>query len=270
MRSGLPRLLLGNCALCSSEGEPDLGERERFARLTHATADVRFMEAGSSSEVLRRCATVQQLAREGNSPIRVGGIVDRDFKSERAVNTLSDQGLFVLPVHEVENLYLHPPTLDALLRQNGLEADSLSLIQEASDSRAGSWIFQHAMATQNARLLPELTGYAKRLAKNTPWSVIDVDTDGVVERVAGGAGFDEEERGKLVDILKISVAAYARIRSEEELWRECEGKEVLASLAPRIGYAGPRPLIQATLVTWERELRAPDELVSVQRYVADL
>jgi len=56
--------------------------------------------------------------------------------------TTTKPEIFVLPVHEAENFFLHPPTLCILLQQNGRgELVATDLIREAADERAGSWIF---------------------------------------------------------------------------------------------------------------------------------
>lgn len=52
--------------------------------------------------------------------MRIGGVVDRDFRSNAEATVFANgSSIFVLPVHEVENFFLHPGTIDLLLAQNG-------------------------------------------------------------------------------------------------------------------------------------------------------
>jgi hypothetical protein len=129
------------------------------------------MECGSGNEVTRRVSAIKTLSNEAEAGIRIGGVIDRDWKSAAEVQRLADEfQVFVLPIHEVENFFLHPATMRILLDQNGRgHVDPLQLIKEASDARAGSWIFQYAMATPNARNLPDMPEAAKDRAKHLTW-----------------------------------------------------------------------------------------------------
>ena len=154
---GSPAFSISQLLFVLVEGEGNIGERERFRNLANLEKNVRFMECGSCNEVMRRVEVIKDLAEEAESGIRIAGVVDRDFRGEAGISELlHNYGIYVLPVHEVENFFLHPTTLGFLLKQHGLQIEPLSVIQEASDSRAGSWIFQHAMAAQISRSLPEI------------------------------------------------------------------------------------------------------------------
>ena len=122
------------------------------------------------NEVLRRVTSIKAIASESQVGIRIGGVVDRDFRSDADSNALNDDyGVFVLPVHEVENYFLHPATLDVLLQQNGrgaVRSRSISSARLLMRVR-GAGIFQYAMGTRNAKALPEMSAAAKELAKRT-------------------------------------------------------------------------------------------------------
>jgi hypothetical protein len=255
------------------EGEEGVGEREHFHKLAGMPQNVRFMECGSCNEVLRRVATIKALATESEAGIRIGGIVDRDFRTDVSANSIrNDQGVFVLPVHEGENLFLHPSTLSVLLQQNGLsDVLPLDLIRDAADTRAGSWIFQHAMGTQNAQSLPAISAPAKERAKSQTWAQINADRNAAVKNVVDVSGYGADDQAKLTNVLLISANSYERKRLEDSLWKSCEGKQVLNDVARTTGLAGTPALVQATFAAWARnDALIPDELKALRQYLAAL
>ena len=118
---GSPAFSISSPLFVFVEGQAELGERERFARLVQTSSDVRFIECGSCNEVARQVAVIKTLAHEAKIDIKILGIVDSDFKSLNAVASLESNGLYILDVHEVENFFLNPDTLTVLMTQNGLE-----------------------------------------------------------------------------------------------------------------------------------------------------
>jgi energy-coupling factor transporter ATP-binding protein EcfA2 len=117
---GTPAFSISKLLFVFVEGEEGIGERERYRKLAGLPESVRFMECGSCTEVLRRVAAIKALANEAEVGIRIGGVVDHDFRTDSAADVIqSGNGVFILPVHEVENFFLHPMTLAVLLGQNG-------------------------------------------------------------------------------------------------------------------------------------------------------
>ena len=270
---GTPAFSIAKLLFVFVEGEESIGERERFRKLAGLHQKIRFMECGSCNEVIRRVEIIKALAYEAEAGIRIGGVVDRDFRSDAEVRTLlNEKGIYTLPVHEAENFYLHPPTLRILLTQNG-HANLMpeDLIRNASDARAGNWIFQHTMATPNAKSLPEIPLPAKERAKNLTWNEIEADRDAAIESIVMLTGFDADNTRKLQQILLISTTVYTRKRNEVNLWKGCEGKQVLNAIAQASGYAGTPALILATFATWAREgIQLSDELTAFRAYLGQL
>ena len=198
--------------------------------------------------------------------------MDRDFRSDADLNALNhDHGVFVLPVHEVENYFLHPGTLSVLLQQNGRGAVPTLLIRDAADARAGSWIFQHTMATRNAKALPEMSAGAKELAKGLTWEQIDANRGAAVQRIVAATGYGADDRRRLGAILEISCGAYSRKRGEDNLWQVCEGKQVLNDVAHAIGFVDASALVQAAFAYWARDGgQIPDEITAFRQYLAHL
>jgi predicted ATPase len=77
---GSPAFSISNLAFVMIEGEEEIGERERFRMLCDLPAHVRFLEAGSCKEVIRRINGLRGLAAESGQNIRIGGVVDKDWR----------------------------------------------------------------------------------------------------------------------------------------------------------------------------------------------
>lgn len=147
----------------------------------------------------------------------------------------------------------------------------LDLIRTASDARAGSWIFQYAMATPNAKSLPDISVAAKTRAKAFTWAQFDADRDGAIRSIIDVSSYGAEDQRKLDSILEVSSKSYARKRDEEDLWKACEGKQVLNNVAVSAGFTDARAMIRATFVAWAREgAEVPQELAAMRAYLAAL
>lgn len=270
---GTPAFSISKLLFVFIEGEEGVGERERFRKLAGLPQNVRFMECGSCNEVIRRVGVIKALANESEAGMRIGGVVDRDFRHNSDATALADgSSIFVLPVHEVENFFLHPGTIDLLLAQNGRgQLNAIDIVRQAADARAGSWVFQYAMATRNADNLPEIASAAKDAAKGLQWLQLSTERDASLNRVVNASSFDAANQAKLRSILGLGIDAYARKRSEDTLWKTCEGKQVLNDVARAVGFSGSPALSQAALAAWSREGAAiPGELAELRRYLSGL
>lgn len=270
---GTPAFSISQLLFVYVEGEESVGERERYRQLAGAPQNTRFMECGACTEVLRRVSAIRMLASEASAQIRIGGIVDRDFRTDAEVQSLEEtSSVHVLGVHEVENLYLHPATLDLLLAQNGIVGVlPIDSIRQASDGRAGSWIFQFAMATQQAKALPDISSAAKDRAKSLTWEQIESDRVASFASITAATGYDDQGREKLRALLEIGANAYSRHRQSDELWSKCEGKQVLNDVARGSGFAGVPALIRASHVAWGRDgASLPQALLAMRTYLSGL
>ncbi len=270
---GTPAFSISQLLFVFVEGEEGVGERERFRQLAGSPQHVRFMECGSSHDVLRRVSTIKALATEAEAGIRIGGVIDRDFLSDADAQAHMERySVLVLPVHEAENFFLHPPTLNVILRQNGRQhLVARDLIRRAADARAGSWIFQDALGSAPARSLPAIGIPAKERAKAATWAQFDADSAGVIQGIVALAGYEEDDEQRLKRLLEIALTAYTRARDEEDLWKHCEGKQILNDIARDAGFAGTPALMQATFATWSRGGKViPTELLAFREYLRDL
>jgi ABC-type transport system involved in cytochrome c biogenesis ATPase subunit len=270
---GTPAFSISQLLFVFVEGEENVGERERYRKLAGLPLNVRFMECGSCNEVIRRVSAIKSLAAEADAGIRIGGVVDRDFRSDQEALALADEnGIFVLPVHEAENFFLDPQTLSTLLAQNGRpNVAARDLIRSAAEARAGSWIFQRALSTRNARSFPAIAPAAKEHAKGMTWARIDADRDAAIASIVELSGFDAENQRKLGGILGICVNSFGVKRTQDRLWKICEGKQVLNAVAQETGFSGAPALIQASFAAWSREGTViPTELTALRTYLEGL
>lgn len=269
---GTPAFSISQLLFIFVEGEESVGERELFRKLSGDLGHVRFMECGSCTEVERRVSAVKSLAEGSEAGIRIGGVVDRDFRGSGEVDELRAKQILALPVHEQENFFLHPETLQLLLEQNGLRGIAATqIVLDASDARAGAWVFQRAMATTNAKSLPEISIAAKERAKAMRWNVFAEDRSGAISEIVAVSGLDACAEGKFGELLRISAGSYERKRAEAGLWKVCEGKQVLNDVARTAGFSGPQALMSATFSTWGREGAVlPEELLDFRRFLAEL
>jgi len=267
---GSPAFSLSKLKFVFVEGEDSIGERQRFLALCARPMDVRFIPSGSSKEVLRRVHSVRAVSSEGDAGLAVGGIIDRDRLDARAASEGAEQGIFVLDVQEVENLFLFPGSILELLKQNGRDnLVPLDIIRSASDQRAGSWIFQFAMAQEAARSLPEIGKTAKDFVKRKDWQQM-CESD-VVASIVSGSGFAGIDAEAYSSSLKTAIDAYALMRAGEDVWKCCDGKEVFRRIASAVGFSSPETLEQATLSLWERRPELlPDEVRQLRAYVDSL
>ena len=270
---GTPAFSISQLLFVFIEGKEGIGERERFRKLTKLAENVRFMECGSSSEIIRRVEEIKDLAEEADAGIRITGVVDRDHKTDAECDGLQNYNdIYILRVHEIENFFLHPETLQVLINQSGIAGLSPhELIQSVSDRRAGIWIFQHAMATKNAKSLPKIPPSVKEYVKNLSWENIDADRQMVIQQIIEFTEFEQTEKEKFANLLNISSESYGRRRVENNLWKKCEGKQVLNQIAQTVGFAGVPTFVLATFAVWERDgAELPEELNELREHITSL
>ena len=270
---GTPAFSISSLRFVFIEGEENLGERERFGSLTGFKEDTRFIECGSCNEVLRRVSTVGSLAKESGEPLRIGGVVDQDFRSNAEVDEINgENGIFVLPVHEIENFYLHPETVGVLLNQNGVkDIVAIDLIRNEADARAGSWIFQKIMASRHGRTLPALPIPVKKFFKNLTWETLATDLEKIKAHVSYCACLKDDDNRKLLRLICVTSRSYNKARESDGLWMKCEGKQILNQVAVKVGYAGTKPYMRAVQSAWDSEIAPISEpLQRLREFVSSL
>lgn len=269
---GSPAFSISSLAFVLTEGEQHLGERERFAAVARMQS-VRFLESASSKEVLRRLESLSELAKESGQNIRLGAIIDGDWKTPAERSELNKRrGVFALAVHEIENLFLHPVTLEVLLGQLGQDPTlGRTLVLEAADERAGMWVFDYARTKSEFREYPEPTEKVKTLVSLLKWTDL-TDAEDVCGRIASAyTTLSEGQRSKLQKYLVVAVNVYGRLRGGDELWQRCEGKEVWRRVSRGLGFADQSTAELAVTTLWAANPQVvPEELAGLREFLEGL
>jgi hypothetical protein len=271
---GSPAFSINSLTFVFVEGEEEIGERERFRMLCDMSRNVRFLEGGSCNEVRRRLDGLKAIAGASGESLRIGAVIDGDWRSSTERGALTSEGLFVLGVHEVENFFLHPPTVKRLMRMLSKDASNYdSALQSATDARAGTWIFNAARTDKKFWECPPPSPGARELAHRLSWIDFAHDNSSVTSKTLAAAhgGLSADQENTLAQHLEVRARSYGRIRDSDELWRRCEGKQVFRSLAQTIGVADVDTAERAMTNIWKDEPSLiPIELEQLRSYVAGL
>lgn len=266
---GSPAFSISNLAFVFVEGEEAIGERERFRLLSENPTHVRFIEARSCKDVVRRVEDLRQTAKSAEQSIRVGGIIDSDWRSAGEKAELTKRGLFVLGVHEVENLFLHPTTLEELMRLNGRNPDDVqTAITTASDVRAGVWIFTAARVNRAFREEVEPSQRVRSLIHSLGWSDFNDPAKSCAEIAAAHGGMSSEIEKRFCETLEVQAKIYKKRRDSGLMWKTCEGKEVFRAIVNQLGYSDEDAAQRAILALWIRTpALLPEELLDMREYI---
>lgn len=270
---GSPAFSISTLVFVYVEGEEEIGERERYRLLCGVPKHVRFLEGGPCNEVVRRLRSLRRVANESGQAIRCGAIVDCEYRERSEIDILVADGIFVLPVHEVENFFLHPPSLRELCRKLGLEPDMADqFIRIGADERAGIWIFQSARTNRRFFDFPRPSKETFALISKMNWNVIENNIDEACGKIASADDqLSGEQQSELQRFLKMRAEVYQRRRLEPELWMYCEGKEVFRRVISQIRLADVDAGERALMTIWSGgEVELPEELRLLREYIARL
>jgi predicted ATPase len=265
---GAPAFSLAKLRFVFVEGDRQTRERERFFDICGDSEINRFVEGGSCHEVIRRLQYVSELAIETGEQLRVGGVIDRDFRPEAVLTELSQKAdVHVLGCHEVENLFLQPEALSVIAERNQVDPDVRSAIVAASDSLAGLWIAQWAAARLDASI--SVPKAALTTWSGSTWSDVQARREDL--SAASEVQFEEGHRVVWAKLLSDGSALYRDVRSDSEFWLNCMGKQVCAKLAGTLGYRGATFLQAAVVQLWRQgEVPEPPALDGLREYLRGL
>lgn len=261
---GSPAFSLRNLRFVYVEGDRQGRERDRFFRLYGDSRSVRFVEAGGCDEIARKLKAVRELAAYADEQLLVGGILDSDFRTEEQLAEKTRNGsLFLLPMHEVENFFLHPPALAVIAKRSGVEKPVAQILIDCADRFAGLWIVHRAMIR-----LPEpgdLHRALRQIASELTWDVIDGAPDGALKKILTVTQTDPVGTEQC---LRESIDAYRVLRVDDSLWKHCMGKEVLGVLPRELGLQSVEALERNVMACWKDGVTvAPAELNAVRQYI---
>ena len=66
--------------------------------------------------------------------LKCAGFIDRDFRSTEEAKNLLESNIFVLPTHEIENLFLIPEIFEKIAKSQGHEGDELEKMKKGTKS----------------------------------------------------------------------------------------------------------------------------------------
>lgn len=264
---GSPAFSLRNLRFVYVEGDRQGRERDRFFRLYGDARYVRFVEAGGCDEIMRKLRAVRELAEHAEEQLCVGGVVDRDFRSDEELASLGKNGdVLVLPVHEVENFFLHPDAIAVVAGRSGAKTPATQILMECSDRFAGQWIVSRVYARLSQP--GELDRTVRQVASELYWKRFETDVEAAAQKIIKAAAGDAKV---LRSALQEAVEAYRALRASTDLWKYCMGKEVLGVLPRELGFQTPEALEKHILSCWrDGAAKGPAELKTVIDYVSGL
>jgi hypothetical protein len=213
---------------------------------------------GACEEVIHAVVTMR--ANAGLTRITCAGIVDADDYQTVEQTYLSGKGVAVLPVSEIENLFMLPPVLTAVLEVEGYRGDALAsrradLLDElfalASDTKA-----------QRASILRYCRRRIDRALKRVDLS--DAPDVGSLASAyaAATAAIDVE---LLAQTARSAIETAIARRDAEQLLRWFDNKGVLAIAAKAKGSG--KPHFEQWLVRTMRNNAAPELTSAIETYL---
>ncbi|HYU18815.1 MAG TPA: AAA family ATPase [Chloroflexota bacterium] len=266
---GAPAFSISRLRFVYVEGERQTRERERFYQICGEPTVNRFLEAGGCTEVIRKLATVRALAQETEEQVRVGGVIDRDFRTPPQMAELQTQAsVHVLGCHEIENLYLYPDAIGELLRRAGRSPDETQgILQTVSDRFAGLWIVQRTAMRHPD--FPEPTPLVRELAGGLKWDTVADDKERAVRDIVSRYGpLEAGVESKLINSLLRSADVYEKLRESPDLWKTCLGKQVLNSIPRALGLNSADSLERHVFQLWtDKAVALPAEALELLAYL---
>ncbi len=269
---GAPAFSLARLRFVFIEGSRNTRERERFYRIGGEPGVNRFLEGGNCDEVLRKLAAVKELAQETDEQLRVGGVIDRDFRTSEQIAQLQAQvSVHVLECHEIENFFLHPNALMRLLERSGRNPEQLqSILRSASDQFAGLWIIQRAVACN-----PDLRASSSEMRRRAGTLSWDQFAGNLEKRARELANLGSTPNLIVADQMAVALTeaakAYEIVRDSADLWKECLGKQVLSLIPSRLELNGASALERQIGHLWDiDEVPRPLEALKLRDYIQGL
>jgi energy-coupling factor transporter ATP-binding protein EcfA2 len=265
---GSPAFSLARSRFVLIEGERPGREREKMAEVLDIDESTTFVEAGGFSQVLRKFEAVKDLAAETDQ-LRIGAIIDRDLRTDEQAQELeAGASVHVLPCHEIENFFLHPDAIGALLEQVGRNAgEAHGLIQREADRQAGRWILERARTFGQWE---EIANDVRARATDLTWSDIEADKSGQIKAWAAldPSGNQKAQRQRRTELLR-AAGDYEQCRVDvSRLWKECFGKEVLRGVARALALQSAEAIEARVLKLWSSgEVKRPPEVNLTRAYV---
>lgn len=274
MALGVPAFSLRERRFVVIEADAGESERERFYRLCGDPQANRFINGGGCDQVVKLLGHYRMLADASDEILQVGGVVDRDFRTAKTMTGLAMvPQLHVLEVHEIENMFLHPDVLGELLRRSGRQPDEVhGMLMSASDQFAGRWIVGNLEAVILSMLQDlQLPSDAMRAVLNPlKWSDFEANDSNSCALFVSSCS-DHTVAARYRTELERSIRMYSDVRTSNDLWKRCMGKEVLGSIPRQLGVTNLDLLERQVTLIWEENVAArPAELEALRSFVESI
>lgn len=269
---GSPAFSISKLRFILIEGDRQGFERERFYNLCGDPTVNRFLEAGNCNQVISKNEVLKELSEETDERLRIGAVIDRDFKNDEEVEKLeSDYNIHVTRCHEVENLYLQPAAIDRIIQQNGIEKSVGEVMREASDQFAGRWILTKSIANLG-QLELEVNREVRQLAGGLTYQNFESNTEEIIDSIISEFNnIGDENTEQLREELHSSYQNYSEVIDRDDFWKKCFGKEVLGTIPGLTGLRDKDIYMRSVDRLWiEDEIPRSDELIELRDYVAGI
>jgi hypothetical protein len=187
--------------------------------------------------VLEHLTKVSRFASNADryQQLRLGAVIDRDFREEDAVATLEADGkVHVLTCRMEENIFLQPEAVKELMRRQDDERSYEELLLEVTDECAGYWLSRYA----NERIPNELQARFNKAPMTSgnanKWKSIGSDREAWISMVIAAQSLEENAAEMLEKVLVTSAQAYDDLRTSPDLWRWCYGKSVIGPFCKKL------------------------------------
>jgi len=244
-------------------------QRERFENLVKEPG-VTFVEVAGSADVRHYAGALHSLRLASGNPLRVGGIIDRDVRSEQSIRMMADEGLLVLACHEIENLYVEPNTVRAIASSLEQGVDAELIIRDRSHRGAGRWCSQAALSMLASRPLLG-RGYGDHVA-TVHWEAIERDPEGIANQIADLLLFHPSSpRADFIAAFLSAVTLFKAYDDDGQLWCQYFGKELLSVIYKSVGFSRASAYEAGVLRAWtENSALVPEAAHRVREYVATI
>lgn len=269
---GAPAFSITELRFIFIEGETHSDAIKWFEDICVDSKTTRFIPIGNCEKVSDTVETLKEGVKEIIDQIHIGGIIDRDFKiSSECEQLVRNSTLYVMECHEIENLFLYPETLQKLCSFLGKGNFNVqNLIREASDKFAGAWIQQKAFYEAN------ISNSDKKLKADfwgKSWETLSNSNNGekVIDEILRSSSATNYER--LREPLKKALNDYAAVRTNNDLWKSCMGKQVLSEITAKLGLVNQKMTItKFAIQCWVENngSGAPEEVKNLQKFVQSI
>lgn len=277
---GVPAFSYTNRKFIAVEGTRTPKTNHRFNAFGGDSEKYRFIGMQSCEEVTRFVDEVENSKMskfleqaEKHQELTIGGVIDRDHRSDAEVAKLEERGLiYVWSCTDEENNFLHPASVQQWMTQDGF-SDPKSFptqLQAIVDETAAIWMCHHA-----ARAIQEAGYTIEPLSRTSTlsWNLISDNTKQWVTDIIA-AQKTEYSHGELLETqLYQSVAAYAAIREPRLIWRYCRGKETYRSLLHQWSISSPngKARVETSLMRlWNKGAPLPEPVEELRSWLGQL